>query len=150
MLHATSLSLVWLSVTLWTIGCQASLSMGFSRQEGWSQFPYLPPGDLLDPGIEPVSLKFSALAGGFFTTSAIWEAIYIIVYTHKCICIFLFIIGYYKIVSLVTCATVGPCCLSILFIVINHIVNMLIPNSQFIPPPLLFPLITISLFLFCK
>ena len=74
-----------------------------------------------------MSLKFPALAGGFFTTSAIWEAIYIIVYTHKCI--FLFIIGYYKIVNLVTCATVGPFCLSILYIAFNHIVNMLIPNS---------------------
>ena len=29
------------------------------------------PRDLPDPGIEPVSL---ALAGGFFTTSATWEA----------------------------------------------------------------------------
>ena len=28
-------SLVWLFSTLWTIACQASLSMGFSRQEYW-------------------------------------------------------------------------------------------------------------------
>ena len=27
-----------------------------------------------DPGIEPVSLKSPALAGGFFHTSATWEA----------------------------------------------------------------------------
>ena len=33
-----------------------------------------PPGDLLHPGIEPMSLKSPALAGGFFTTSATWEA----------------------------------------------------------------------------
>ena len=39
-----------------------------------------PPGDLPDPGIEPSSLVSPALAGGFFTTSATWEAIYI--YTH--------------------------------------------------------------------
>ena len=32
--------------------------------------------DLSDPGIEPISLMFPALAGGFFTTSATWE-------THK-------------------------------------------------------------------
>ena len=32
------------------------------------------PGDLLDPGIEPASLMFSALAGRFFTTSSSWEA----------------------------------------------------------------------------
>ena len=36
--------------------------------------PCLPPGDLPNPGIEPVCLKSPALAGGFFTTSATWEA----------------------------------------------------------------------------
>ena len=30
-----------------------------------------PPGDLPDPGVEPVSLTSPALAGGFFTTGAI-------------------------------------------------------------------------------
>ena len=29
--------------------------MGFSRQEYWSGLPFLSPGDLLDPGIEPGS-----------------------------------------------------------------------------------------------
>ena len=40
-------------------------------------FPLLPPlspGDLPDPGIEPVSLKSPELAGGFFTTSTTWKA----------------------------------------------------------------------------
>ena len=32
------------------------------------------PGDLPNPGIEPVTLKSPTLAGGFFTTSATWEA----------------------------------------------------------------------------
>ena len=32
--------------------CQAPLSMGFSRQEYWSGLPFLPPGDLPNPGIE--------------------------------------------------------------------------------------------------
>ena len=41
--------------TLWTIACQAPLSMGFSRQEYWSGLPLPSPGDLLDPGIEPGS-----------------------------------------------------------------------------------------------
>ena len=49
---------------------QAPLSMGFSRQEYWSGLPCPLPGDLSDPGIEPVSLTSPALAGGFFTTSA--------------------------------------------------------------------------------
>ena len=39
--------------------------MGFPRQEYWDRLPFLPPGDLLDPGIEPACL---ALAGGFYTT----------------------------------------------------------------------------------
>ena len=52
---------------------QAPLSMGFSRQEYRSGLPCLPPEDLPDPGIEPVSLVSPALAGRFFTTSAIWE-----------------------------------------------------------------------------
>ena len=39
----------------WAVACQAPLSMGFSRQEYWSGLPFPPPGDLLDPGIEPVS-----------------------------------------------------------------------------------------------
>ena len=40
---------------------QASLSMGFSRQEYWSGLPCLPPGDLSDPGIEPMSPASPAL-----------------------------------------------------------------------------------------
>ena len=32
-------SRVWLSVTLWTVACQALLSMGFSRQEYWRGLP---------------------------------------------------------------------------------------------------------------
>ena len=39
--------------------------MGFPRQEYWSGLPCCPPGDLSNPGIEPLSL---ALAGGIFTT----------------------------------------------------------------------------------
>ena len=40
---------------------------GFSREEYWNGLPFPPPGDLPDPGIEPVSLMSPALAGGFFT-----------------------------------------------------------------------------------
>ena len=57
-----------LFVTPWTVAHQALLSMGFSRQEYWSGLPFSSPGDLADPGIEPVSLSFPALAGGFFIT----------------------------------------------------------------------------------
>ena len=70
-MHAQSLQLY---LTLWTVACQAPLSMGFSRQY-WSGLPFPSPGDLPNPGIEPASLISPALAGGFFTISATWEAI---------------------------------------------------------------------------
>ena len=47
-------------------------SVGFSRQEDWSGLPRPSPGDLPDPGIEPLSLTGPALAGGLFTTGATW------------------------------------------------------------------------------
>ena len=50
-------------------GLLGSLSVGFSRQEYWSGLPFLPPGDLLDLGIEPASLMSPGLAA----TSATWE-----------------------------------------------------------------------------
>ena len=65
---------VQLCATLWTAAHQAPLSMGFSRQEYWRGLPFPSPGDLPNPGIKPTSLTAPALVGGFFTTSAIWEA----------------------------------------------------------------------------
>ena len=53
---------------------QASQFMEFSRQEYWSGLPFPSPWDLPDPGIQPMSLKSPALTGGFFATSATWEA----------------------------------------------------------------------------
>jgi len=44
--------------TAWTVACQSSLSMGFSRQEYWSELPFPPPGDLLDPETECTSPAF--------------------------------------------------------------------------------------------
>ena len=41
-----------LFVTPWTVDSQASLSMGFSRQEYGSELPFPSPGDLSNPGIE--------------------------------------------------------------------------------------------------
>ena len=46
-------SVVSNSATPWTAACQASLSMGFSRQEYYSGLPCPPPGNLPDPGIKP-------------------------------------------------------------------------------------------------
>ena len=67
-------SRVRLFATLWTVARQAPLSIGFSRLEYWSGLPCPPAGDLPHPGIKPESLVSPALAGGFLTTSAAWEA----------------------------------------------------------------------------
>ena len=75
-------SRVWLFGTVWTVVLQAPLSMGFSRQEYWSGLPFLPPGDLPDPGLEPTSLTSLALSGRFFTTSATWEVLWTCI--HRC------------------------------------------------------------------
>ena len=48
--------------------------MGVSRQKYWSGLPCPPPGNLPDPGTEPVSFTSPALAGGFFIISITWEA----------------------------------------------------------------------------
>jgi len=65
---------VWLFETLWIIARQASLSMGFCRQDYWSGLPCPPLGDLPSPGIESAFLMSLALAGRFFTTATTWEA----------------------------------------------------------------------------
>ena len=69
-MHAKLLQSYLTLSTPWMVAHQAPLPMGFSRQEYWSGLPCpcSPPGDLPDPGIA------SLMAGGFFTTSATWEA----------------------------------------------------------------------------
>ena len=54
------------SVTSRTVACQAPLSMGFPSQELWSGLLFTSPGDLPNPGIEPMSLLSWALAGRLF------------------------------------------------------------------------------------
>ena len=60
MIMVWSLSHVQLFVTLWTVVCQAPLSMGFPRQEYWIGLPFPSPGNIPDPGIEPVSPAWQA------------------------------------------------------------------------------------------
>ena len=69
-----SLSHVRLFVTPWTAASQAPPS----GHEYWSGLPFPSPGHLLDPDKEPASLASPTLAGGFFNTSATWEAWYIV------------------------------------------------------------------------
>ena len=54
------LSCVHTLVTPWSVAHQAPLSMGFFRQEYWSELPFPSPGDLFDPEIEPGSPTFQA------------------------------------------------------------------------------------------
>ena len=56
-------------MTLWTVACQAPLSMGFSWQEYWSGLPFPSTGDLPNPGIEPGSPAWQA------DSLATWEAL---------------------------------------------------------------------------
>ena len=50
-----------LCATQWTVTLQAPLSIGLSRPEYWSGLPFLPPGDLPNPRIKPVTLVAPAL-----------------------------------------------------------------------------------------
>ena len=67
-MHACSLRCVQLFANPWTVAHQASVSVGLSRQDYWSGLPFLPPEDLPDPGIKPMSPVSTAFAGRFFTT----------------------------------------------------------------------------------
>ena len=64
-----------LFVPPWTLTCQAPLSIGFSRQEYWSELSFVPAEDFPDSGMEFMSLMSSALAGRFLTVSATWKAL---------------------------------------------------------------------------
>ena len=70
--RAHVLSHVWLFVILWTVAQQTSLSMGFPRQEYWSELLFPSPGNLPNPGtgIEPESPMSPTLAGRFFITES--------------------------------------------------------------------------------
>ena len=69
-MHVYTLGCVRLFTIFLRVACQAPLSMGFSRQEYWSGLLFATPGDLPDPGMEPVSLASPALAGRFFTAAS--------------------------------------------------------------------------------
>ena len=70
-----------------------------------------PPGDLPDPGVQPMSLMHPALTGGVFTMNTTWEAPQMSI-TH------------YKSQS--PCYTLDP---QTLFIILQLKVRALLPNS---------------------
>ena len=84
--------------TLWTVAHQAPLSMGLSRQEYWSGLLWPPPGDLSNPRTEPLSLMSSISLGGFFASTATWEA--------QIICFTYFILCYLEIINKTKCAAI--------------------------------------------
>ena len=59
-------------MTSWTVAHQASLCLGFPKQEYWNDLPFPNPGDLPNPGIKPTS---PALAGRFFTTEPLGKPV---------------------------------------------------------------------------
>ena len=58
----------------WTVAHQASLSIGFSRQEYWSGLPHSPPRYLLGFGIDLYLQHILHWQADIFTLSATWEA----------------------------------------------------------------------------
>ena len=71
--HAQSLTWAQLFVTLWTVTLQALLSMGFSRQENWSELPFPCPGIFPSQGLNP-RLPHWQVDFFFFTSRVTWEA----------------------------------------------------------------------------
>ena len=82
------------SATLWTVANQAPPSMGFSRQEYWSELPFPSPGELPDPGIKPRS---PTLHGGALTSEP-WERLIRGVFLNKLW--YLHIICYYAAIKI--------------------------------------------------
>ena len=63
-----SFSHVQLFATPWTVAFQASLSIGFPKQQYWSGSPFSSLGDLPNPGIKLNSPVAPAFIGGLFIT----------------------------------------------------------------------------------
>ena len=57
----------------WTAAHQAPLFMAFFRQEYWYGLPFPSPGDLLDPGTEPVSPALQADSLPLTHLGSVWD-----------------------------------------------------------------------------
>ena len=87
------------SVAAWTVTHQPPLSVGFPRQEYWSELRFPSPGDLSNPGLKLTSLMSPALADRFFTNCATWEATVYMLFTIIC---FFSYISIYDLVYVLT------------------------------------------------
>ena len=74
---------IQLFATLWTIASWVPLLMGFPRQEYWSRLPFPPPGDLLNPGIEPVSPPSQADALPLSHQGNLTQKVYALIFSNK-------------------------------------------------------------------
>ena len=90
--NVKSQSRVRLFATLWTVAYQASPSMGFSRQKYWSGLPFPSPGDLPDPGIEPMC---PALQADYLPLSHLKISYNARNHTQNvlCLCTFVYLLG---------------------------------------------------------
>ena len=115
--HACMLSCfshVQLFVTLWTVALEAPLSTGFSRQKFWSGLLCLSPEDLPNPGIKPASPASPALQADSLPAEPPGNPPTLIhIYFFK---IFSNMENLHIIKQSSLCCTVGPCWLSIFFL----------------------------------
>ena len=117
-----SLSRVWLFETPSTAARQAPLFMGFPGQECWSGLPFPSPGDLLEPGIEPIS---TALAGWTAReTHVSYTDTYIVFFSPS-------YLGHHRSLNRVPCAIQW---VLICYLIYTQSMYMSIPVSQFIAP----------------
>ena len=77
--------------------------MRFSKHEYWSGLLCPPPGDLLNPGIKPTSFTSPSLAGEFFTSSTIWEALYISSSHHQLFLLLILQISLFNPYTMIFC-----------------------------------------------
>ena len=80
-----ALRCVWLCDPMDCVDRQASLSVGFYRQEYWSGLPF-PPLGICPTRVKPAPAASPVLAVGFCATAATWEALKLIYSIHRVVC----------------------------------------------------------------
>ena len=137
-----SLSRVRLFATLGTVACEDPLSMGFSRQEYWRGLPCPPPGDLPNPGIEPMSLTAPVCQASSLPLVPAGTP-------YTCICsllVFSSVVVYHRIFNIVLCLYRWT-----LFIhPVYKSLPLPTPASHSTPPPSPPPFASPSLFCVCE